>query len=101
MGSSEGWTTDTFEQSSDDLRSTSTGRITNPTDLESDMLRAGVEVVSSAAQKKVGASIPEREARESIVAFAEGRLEGISRQDHIQGFFSAPVQVSLTGVAYR
>ncbi len=100
MASSEGWITDGFGQSSDDVWSTSTGVVIAPNNRETNMLRAGVdlasgieEVVSTIAQKQSGPVIPERQAWESVAALAEGKLKSLARQEQTKNWLLEPAGV--------
>ena len=105
MDSSEAWTTDGFEQSSDDVWSSSTGMIKTSNDHEGDIFLAGVElasaveeVVSTIAQKQLGPYFPERQAWEAVAALAKGKLKSLARQEQTQEWLSEPPKVCLRGI---
>lgn len=99
MDTSETWITDEFEQSSEDVWSSSTGILVNPNDREREALCIGVELAStiedivfSSVPEQLASTLSKRQAWQSVEALAKDKLDCLSRQEKAQAWISAPAE---------
>lgn len=99
METSDTWITDEFEQSSEDVWSSSTGILVNPNDREREALCIDVELASaiedivfSGVPEQLASTLSKRQAWQSVEALAKDKLDCLSRQEKAQAWISAPAE---------